>query len=77
MTEKFHKDGKRKRPFSDFGDSRLSALLKSVKWRREGGNPPDKDQIIKLIADLNITDNSKEAWRMWKEDCEPLMRKVQ
>jgi len=75
MSNKFHNDGKRSRPFSDFGDSKLAVLLKSVRRDRDKGTPPSKEQITRLMGDLAITDDPVAAWRMWVDDCEPLLRR--
>jgi hypothetical protein len=72
-----HKDKNRRRPFSDFGDSKLAVLLKQVQKGRNQQTPPDKESIIKMMSHLDITHDPVEAWDIWVNDCEPLMREVQ
>jgi len=73
---KLHRDTKRAAPGYAYGDSKLEVLLRTVRRNRKQGNPPNRQTIIQMMADLDITDDPVAAWRMWKGDCEPLMREV-
>ena len=74
MVLQLHNSKNRSPRLTGLGNSKLSTFITHVnRYRDKHRAYPEKKFIVDLMADLEITNDPVEAWRMWNEDCKPLM----